>query len=110
MPYDLTTRGHRPFAFIRFYEEGAANAALALNGSESNTEKPLEVTLAKQDSFFTKDTGFITNDSLHQVVAAPVEFDSSMPASHYEAKYRARPLDFSKLFTLRVDNLADTTS
>lgn len=64
------------------------------------------VTPAVQECFFTNDTGSLTNVTLpHNEVAEDV-FDSSMPSAHYEAKFRAQPLNFDDMITLKVENLA----
>ena len=110
VPKNLDSRSPKGYGFVNFvYESDALAAIEALHQSEYDGKR-LTVEFAVQKSFFTQATGFITNATLEEVENETVEFDSSMPANHYEVKYRNRPIDVSNLITVKVQNLGPKTS
>lgn len=57
-----------------------------------------------QDSFFTQDTGFITNQLFDVPVVKVDNFDPSLPPEHYTVK-RQRELKYAdKVYNVRVDD------
>lgn len=95
----------RPFIFVRYFSREAAEAALTLNLLEIDGN-PITVNWAKQDSFFTQDTGYITNSEFDR---APVNtddvFDSSMPREHYLKKRQEAAKQADVFYSVRVDDL-----
>jgi len=110
IPENLDTHEQKGFGFIAFKrEESQQMAIMELDGTVLGGYI-LGVETAKQNSFFTKDTGYITNATLDHSEVLVDDFDSSMPDAHYEAKYKSRPVDLNKLMTVKVDNLGPTFS
>ncbi len=110
IPENLSTKQQTGIAFVTYKYENAANAAIAAMHDSEFMSHIIIVTKASQNSFFSQDTGFITNATLDKKVADQVEFDSTMPAAYYEAKYRNRPIDTKNLLTVKVDGLGPKTS
>jgi len=110
VPTNMQTKEKKGYGFVEFkYEEDANDVVDALNGNDYE-EHVIGVCHAQQESLFSQNTGYITNEQLDYSVEEQSEFDSSMPESHYEVKYRNRPLDVANLVTVRVDNLGPNTS
>ena len=110
VPINMQTKTSTGVGFAEFRLEEAANAAMnELDGIELGG-KVIKVVVAKQESIFSQDTGYITNEQLDHPEEQQEEFDSSMPESHYEVKYRNRPLDVAQLYTVKVDNLTPDIS
>lgn len=57
-----------------------------------------------QDSYFTQDTGFITNELFDVPVVKVDNFDPSLPETHYTVK-RQRELKYAESsYNVRVDD------
>lgn len=106
IPENLDNHEQKGFAFVTFKREEDANRCVDEVHQTEFMGHIIRAVHARQESFFTQDTGYITNESLDHVAESVGEFDSSMPANHYEVKYRNRPLDQRTLHTVKVDNLA----
>lgn len=59
----------------------------------------------KQQSYFTQDTGFITNEEFDVPKLPPPDFDSSLPATHYDMKRKQMLRDQTDVFSVRIDDL-----
>lgn len=110
IPENLDTHEQKGFGFIAYKEEASQQRAIMEMDGTVLGNHIIGVQAASQESFFTKDTGYITNATLDNPEALVDEFDSSMPDAHYEAKYKSRPIDLSKLLTVKVDNLGPNIS
>jgi hypothetical protein len=61
-----------------------------------------------QDSFFTQDTGFITNEAFDTPKMVENHFDSSMPQDHWTRKRREEVKSTAVQYTLRIDDLPES--
>jgi RNA recognition motif-containing protein len=105
VPTNMQTKEKKGYGFVEFkYEEDANSVIEALNGNDYH-DHVIGVCMAVQESIFSQNTGYITNEHLDFHVEEETEFDSSMPESHYEVKHKNRPLDVASLVTVKVDNL-----
>lgn len=110
VPTNMQTKEKKGYGFVEFkYEEDAQSCINALNENDYEGNV-IGVCMAIQESIFSQNTGYITNEHLDFRVEEEAEFDSSMPESHYEVKYRNRPMDVANLVTVKVDNLSPHTS
>lgn len=99
-----------PYAMISYEaEDMAARAIVTLDGT---TLEGLDIRVqwAEQFSFFTGDTGFITNYNIETERRNDYEFDSSMPPDHREKKRLESLKNADSIYTVRVDNLQPTTT
>lgn len=93
------------FAFVRYVNKDDADRALEnLNGTEIDG-CTIKVEHAEQHSFFTLDTGFITNSLLDTPFRNTDEFDSSMPSEHYELKRVEAIKDVDVVFGVKVEDI-----
>jgi RNA recognition motif-containing protein len=102
------------YCFIRYMTEEAALAAMAAMdgkkfGGYSNggiwNEAPITVKRAVQDSFFTQDTGYITNEALDSIKIENKTFDSSLPPTHYACKRADAIRHNDEVWTLKVTSI-----
>jgi RNA recognition motif-containing protein len=105
MPINLHTRAHRGFAFVRLQARSDAERAIEeLDGIVDLKGQIMKVSMCIQNSFFTQDTGYITNEALDTLPERTNQFVPGMPESHFETlHYQNR--DLSNQYTLRVGNL-----
>lgn len=90
------------YLFVRYVkQEDAMAAMMAMNGRVFG-DQAIAVAESRQDSFFTQDTGYITNSAFDTPQVAHKEFDSSMPAAHFEKRREAEIKEVEVTFTLRV--------
>lgn len=104
------------YCFIRYLEKGSAEIAMSemegkAFGGYSNggiwNETNIMVREAKQESFFTQDTGYITNEALDSQEVVEKHFDSSLPFNHYAVK-RADAIKHSdEVYTLKVTDIPE---
>jgi len=101
------------YCFIRYIQSGPAEAAMAaMQGKKFGgyyggiwDELPIKVKQAQQESFFTQDTGYITNEALDSIKVEEKVFDASLPASHRSIK-RADAIRYNdEVWTLRVSDI-----
>ena len=90
------------YIFVRYVRREDADAALVSMNGRVFDDRALVIVEAKQESFFTQDTGYITNSAFDTPQVTHKEFDSSMPASHYEKRREAEIKEVEVTFTLRV--------
>ncbi len=103
---DFTKRRPSPFAFIRYRTEEDANAAMmGLNGKTFGINQLVITDGNVQDSFFTLDTGFITNEAFDQPRIALDTFDGSLPSNHYEIKRKLALSKAEQVYSIRIDDL-----
>lgn len=104
------------YCFIRFKDADAKEAALAQMqgrkfGGYSNggiwDEQPIYVKESVQNSFFTQDTGYITNEALDNPEVVNKEFDSSLPDRHYAVKRADAIRNNDEVYTLKVTDLSE---
>lgn len=101
---NLRSRSHRGFAFVRFRWKKDALSALEDKDGFELKGSPLKIMMAVQNSFFTQDTGYITNELLDNLPERGTDFEPGMPDSHFETlRYQSR--DDSDAITLKVSNL-----
>ena len=100
-----TERKPSRFAFARYIEKSCADDAVNyLHGYDLHGVK-LTVAPAKQESFFTRDTGFITNSALDTPIIENNYFDDSMPPEHQRLKREEYLKQVDVVYTVRVDDL-----
>ena len=68
-------------------------------------DREIIVKKAIQDSYFTQDTGFITNEALDHAKIETTYFDSTMPSTHYIEKRKKEIEDVDVTFGIRVDDI-----
>ena len=100
--------------FIRYLDKGNAEKALEeLQGATFGGfslggiwhEQKIIIMEAQQKSFFTQDTGYITNEALDSVQVADKFFDSSLPANHYAVKRADAIKNSDETYNLKVSNI-----
>ena len=68
-------------------------------------DREIIVKKAVQDSYFTQDTGFITNEALDHPKIEATYFDSTMPSTHHIEKRKKEIEDVDVTFGIRVDDI-----
>jgi len=112
-PTDTSKHVPTKYVFVRYIEPGCAERAMdALQGRRFGhlDVLPIRIKEAKQVSFFTLDTGYITNEALDTPLVEQTSFDSSLPANHYHVKHEEELKKVDEVFTLRVDDLHEKIS
>lgn len=107
-PTDTSKHIPTKYVFIRYLEPGCAERAMeALQGRKMGHLDllPIRVKEAKQVSFFTFDTGYITNEALDTPLVQQTWFDSSLPKNHYQVKREEELKKADETYTLRIDDL-----
>lgn len=107
-PNNLAKRQPSRFTFIRYVKKDDAEQAIAEMHGQVYEDCRITVHESnQQDSFFTQDTGFITNQLFDVPKAPPVEFDASLPEEHYPMKRKQalKTLPLEQQFALRIDDL-----
>ena len=113
-PTNTATMMPTQYCFIRYTDEESAQKALDTMqnrkfGGFSNggiwDETKIKVQRAKQDSFFTQDTGYITNEALDNQEVVDKFFDSSLPANHYDVKRADAIRHSDETYNLKVTNI-----
>jgi RNA recognition motif-containing protein len=95
-----------PFAFIRYPDEHSAWRAIEEHDNKYLWTNKISVTEGnKQQSYFTQDTGFITNEEFDVPKIPPPDFDSSLPENHWEMKRKADLKHNLDTFSVRIDDL-----
>jgi len=94
------------YIFIRYYTKEAAENAIHQMDGRYLYGKEIRVVMAIQNSFFTQDTGYMTNESLDKKVIVITKFDSSMPIQHHVVKREEEIKDVEVTFNLRVDDIS----
>ena len=98
------------YAFVRFENKSDADIALAnLDGIVINNVK-IGVANAKQNSFFTMDTGYITNSEFDAKEPVTTYFDSTMPEEHHIKKREEILKNVDVVYAVRVDDLHPTVT
>ena len=94
------------FAFIRYIRKEDANAAIrSLHGKKYEFERITVHEANQQDSFFTQDTGFITNEMFDVPKLVINEFDSSLPDEYYDIKRRRQLENVEQVYSIRIADL-----
>ena len=109
-PTDTSKHIPTKYVFVRYIEPGCAEIAMeALQGRKFGhlDSLPIRIKEAKQVSFFTLDTGYITNEALDTKLTEQTWFDSSLPSNHYQVKRQdeLKLISPDEVYTLRVDDL-----
>ncbi len=94
------------YIFIRYYTLEAAEKAIYQMDGRYLYGKEIRVVMAIQNSFFTQDTGYMTNESLDKKVVVISKFDSSMPIQHHIVKREEEIKEVEVTFNLRVDDIS----
>jgi RNA recognition motif-containing protein len=94
------------FAFIKYADEQSAWKAIEELNNTYLWETRISVQEAnKQHSYFTQDTGFITNEEFDVPRPPPPDFDSSLPETHYQMKRKQELSGQSNVYSIRVNDL-----
>mmetsp|Transcript_2710 Transcript_2710/g.4203 ORF Transcript_2710/g.4203 Transcript_2710/m.4203 type:complete len:232 (-) Transcript_2710:123-818(-) len=94
------------FAFVRYFsKEDADNASMAMHGKRYGENVITVHDANMQNSYFTQDTGFITNQLFDTPKVAETDFDSTMPPAHYPTKRKEELKQLDVQYTLRIDDL-----
>ena len=98
------------YVFVRYLDPGCAELAMEAlqNKRFGKDEMPIHIKEAKQVSFFTNDTGYITNEALDTFEVKDKFFDSSLPSNHYQVKHEEALKAADEVYTLRIDDLHAT--
>lgn len=106
-PTDTSRHEFTKYVFVRYLEAGCAELAMeALEGAQFGTDgSAIRIKEARQVSFFTNDTGYITNEALDTFEIKDRFFDSSLPSNHYQVKHEEALKAADEVYTLRVDDL-----
>lgn len=113
-PTNTATMLPTQYCFIRYLDKGNAEKALevmegAVFGGFSTGgiwhEQKVYIQEARQDSFFTMDTGYITNEALDTPEVTEKFFDSSLPSNHYAMKRADAIRHNDETFNLKVTNI-----
>lgn len=84
-PTNMDTLLPSPYAFVRYKCKESADRAMEHFDGKLYGDKKLTVHDANmQNSFFTQDTGFITNEMFDTPQAGAKEFDGTLPQKHFE--------------------------
>jgi len=100
------------FLFIRYYRSDSGYRAMMEMHGKVYGDRIITVHDANdQDSFFTQDTGYITNEKFDSPEKKAKEFDASLPYNHYELKHKQElSLQVDHVITLRVDEISTQIS
>ena len=112
-PTDTSKHMPTKYVFVRYLEPGCAELAMEhLQGRKFGhlDSLPIRIKEAKQVSFFTLDTGYITNEALDTPLVQQTWFDSSLPENHYQVKHEEELKKVDEVYTLRVDDLHEKIS
>jgi RNA recognition motif-containing protein len=94
------------YIFIRYHSEEAMKNAILQTDGRYLYGKEIRVVMAIQNSYFTQDTGYMTNESLDKKVVVVDKFDSSMPIQHHAVKREEEIKEVDVTFNLRVDDIS----
>ena len=115
-PTNTQTMLPTQYCFIRYLEEGPALEAFqqldgAKFGGYSNggiwDETRIKVKRAKQEHFFTMDTGYITNEALDSIKVEEKVFDPTLPDTHYATKRADAIRHNDEVWTLKVSDIPE---
>lgn len=105
-PMNLSKKKPTPFAFIRYFrKDDAEEAKEAMNGRLYAYKRITVHDANAQDSFFTQDTGFITNQMFDVPVVKVDNFDPSLPEEHYIIKRQREVKYADNVHNIRIDDL-----
>lgn len=107
-PMDFTKHRPSPFAFVRFScQQDGLNCIASLDGMEigTNRDKLAFTDGNLQDSYFTQDTGYITNERFDTVKRVEDNFDPSLPANHWEVKRKLERANADRVYSIKVEDL-----
>jgi len=111
-PTDTSRHIPTKYVFVRYLHPGCAEMAMeALQGRKFGVDgggSPICIKEAKQTSFFTFDTGYITNEALDTKEAVEKFFDSSLPETHYQVKHEEELKKADEVYTIRIDDLHES--
>ncbi len=114
-PTNTQTMMPTQYCFIRYLEAGPAEVAMSqMQGKKFGgyyggiwDEAPIYIKKAKQESFFTQDTGYITNEALDSVKVEEKYFDPSLPPTHRAVKRADAIRHNDEVWTLKVSDVPD---
>lgn len=105
-PMDFTKRRPSPFAFVRYANaQEALNCMASLDGMQFGDNTLVVTDGNEQDSYFTQDTGYITNEKFDTVKRIEDNFDGSLPSDHWEMKQKEARSHADKVYSIRIDDL-----
>lgn len=105
-PTNLYKHKPSPYAFVRYFrQEDADNAVACMDGKEYGEYEIRVFEANKQNSFFTQDTGFITNEAFDTPKVSVDNFRADLPESHFEMRRRQELLLKTNVFAVRVDDI-----
>ncbi len=106
IPMNLRTRSHRGFAFVRFENQSEGEKSMEDLKMYNLKGNLLKFSHCVQNSFFTMDTGYITNEALDTLPERISDFVPGMPDSHFQTLAFSNR-DTSDCITLRVHGLGN---
>jgi arginine/serine-rich splicing factor 2 len=104
-PTDLGRKIPREFIFIRYINSNDADNAISEMNGVIVDDREIVVKKAIQDSYFTQDTGFITNEALDHPKIETTYFDPTMPATHHIEKRKKEIEEVDVTFGIRIDDI-----
>ena len=78
---------------------------MELNGASFGDNQIVVTDGNLQDSYFTQDTGFITNEAFDKPRVVVDNFDGSLPSNHYEIKRKLALAKAEQVYSIRIDDL-----
>ena len=94
-----------PFAFVRYRRKESAVAATAFYNLKMYGDTKLTIHESKQNSYFTQDTGYITNEAFDTPIVKPPPFDSSLPRNHQQVLQELHLANAEELFVIRIEDI-----
>lgn len=105
-PTNMDTLLPSPFAFVRYRYKECADRAFEHFDGRLYGDKKLTVHEANmQNSYFTQDTGFITNALFDTPQIVRNDFDGSLPEEHFEILRDRQLAKVEEVHTIRVDDI-----
>ena len=94
-----------PYIFVRYVTKESADIAIREMNGKMIKNRQIFVVTAEQDSFFTMDTGYITNEALDHPEVPKPPFDTTLSSSHYSHLRAEEIRDLDVTFNIRVDDI-----
>jgi RNA recognition motif-containing protein len=105
-PTNMDTLLPSPFAFVRYKDKQSADRAIEhFDGKFQGDQKLTVQDASMQNSFFTQDTGFITNAMFDTPQSGAKEFDGTLPQRHFEIQKERQLALADATFCIRVDDI-----
>ena len=93
------------FCFVRYVNRKSAETAKERMQGKKMGENNIRIKDSRQNSFFTNDTGFITNEALDTPQLKVKHFDASLPKNHYATKRDEEVKKADEVYTIRISEI-----